>query len=585
MVAAAGNQADGTGSLDLPAADPFLIAVGASDTQHTADPADDTVADFSSRDAVRPPDVVAPGTGVISLRVPGSTLDEEFPAARIGETLLPRQRHVAGRRGRLGLVARLLQARPDLTPDQVKALLRAGAVDLPADVSADGAGASTSRARSRCRRRRTRRRPSSPRCSTSRAVGGPDEEAQRHRARRRDRGERLDGRTLVRPQLVGPQLVGPQLVGQRLGRERMEAEWRGRLRAAAIWLLIALDRRHDGGALPRRSSATFRPTPDVVRVPWWALAIGFAATEVFVIHAHIRGSAHTLSLSELPLVVGLLLATPQDLVIAQVVGPVARAAARAPAAPPVKVAFNIAQFALTATLTVIVLHALVPAPAEIGPGVWTATFVAVGARLARRRRPRARRDRARRGRAAVAASCCGCSAPTSWSRSPTRASGWPARRWSRQDWHAGWLIVPPAVVLILAYRAYLSEHTKHQSLEFLYGVARSLSARARHRDRAGRPARAHARVVPRAHGRDHPVRRRRRPAAAHRRSTPAASAQTMQPVDRRARRRRCAPASATSTRRVVSRSRAPPRWRPTWPSAGSTRRRSRRCPARRGWSA
>ena len=67
VVAAAGNQADGTGRLDLPAADPFLIAVGASDTGGTAATADDTVADFSSRDANRPPDVVAPGTGVISL--------------------------------------------------------------------------------------------------------------------------------------------------------------------------------------------------------------------------------------------------------------------------------------------------------------------------------------------------------------------------------------------------------------------------------------------------------------------------------------------------------------------------------------
>jgi serine protease AprX len=39
-----------------------------------------------------------------------------------------------------GLVALLLQARPSLTPDQVKALLKAGAVNLSADVSADGAG-------------------------------------------------------------------------------------------------------------------------------------------------------------------------------------------------------------------------------------------------------------------------------------------------------------------------------------------------------------------------------------------------------------------------------------------------------------
>jgi len=140
VVAAAGNKADGTGSLDLPAADPFLIAVGASDMQQTADAADDTVADFSSRDAVRPPDFVAPGAGVISLRVPGSTLDEEFPAARVGAGFFRGSGTSQAAAVVSGLVARMLEARPELTPDQVKTLLTAGAVDLPEDVSADGAG-------------------------------------------------------------------------------------------------------------------------------------------------------------------------------------------------------------------------------------------------------------------------------------------------------------------------------------------------------------------------------------------------------------------------------------------------------------
>ena len=44
-----------------------------------------------------------------------------------------------------------------------------------------------------------------------------------------------------------------------------------------------------------------------------------------------------------------------------------------------------------------------------------------------------------------------------------------------QDRRAGWLLLAPACILLLAYRAYLSERTKHESLEFLYGVARSLS--------------------------------------------------------------------------------------------------------------
>lgn len=140
VVAAAGNQADETGRLDLPAADPFLIAVGAADTADTAAQSDDTVADFSSRDAIRPPDFVAPGTHVVSMRVTGSTLDTEFPAARVGDTFFRGSGTSQATAVVTGLVALLLQARPNLTPDQVKALLKAGAVGLGADVSAGGAG-------------------------------------------------------------------------------------------------------------------------------------------------------------------------------------------------------------------------------------------------------------------------------------------------------------------------------------------------------------------------------------------------------------------------------------------------------------
>src|SRR5687768_5508456 len=138
----------------------------------------------------------------------------------------------------------------------------------------------------------------------------------------------------------------------------MEAERNVRLRSRAIWLLVGLI----AIATVALYVAVVRDLPaltDEFRVPWWALAIGFAATEVFVIHAHIRGSAHTLSLSELPLVVGLLLAVPTELIVAQVAGPIlvllfARGSA------PVKVAFNVSQFALTAILSVIVLHVLIP---------------------------------------------------------------------------------------------------------------------------------------------------------------------------------------------------------------------------------
>jgi serine protease AprX len=124
----------------MPAADPYVIAVGATDTNATPDPADDRVADFSNRSALRGPDVVAPGTGIVSLRVPGSTLDEEYPAARVGDGFFRGSGTSQSAAVVSGLAARLLGQRPELTNDQLKALLRAGAVDLADPPSADGAG-------------------------------------------------------------------------------------------------------------------------------------------------------------------------------------------------------------------------------------------------------------------------------------------------------------------------------------------------------------------------------------------------------------------------------------------------------------
>jgi serine protease AprX len=140
VVAAAGNNGADSGTLDLPAADPYVIAVGATDGQGTDDPADDTVADYSSRDANRPPDVVAPGTRIVSLRDPGSTLDTEFPAARIGDGYFRGSGTSQAAAVVSGLSARLFGQRPDLTPDQLKLILRRGAVDLGAPAAAQGAG-------------------------------------------------------------------------------------------------------------------------------------------------------------------------------------------------------------------------------------------------------------------------------------------------------------------------------------------------------------------------------------------------------------------------------------------------------------
>ena len=140
VVASAGNKGASATGLDLPAADPFVIAVGATDTAGTPDPADDTVADFSSRSTARPPDVLAPGTGIVSLRVPGSTLDTEFPGARVGDGYFRGSGTSQAAAVVSGMAARLLQQRPSLTSDQLKALIVAGARDVAGPLAATGAG-------------------------------------------------------------------------------------------------------------------------------------------------------------------------------------------------------------------------------------------------------------------------------------------------------------------------------------------------------------------------------------------------------------------------------------------------------------
>jgi serine protease AprX len=141
VVVAAGNGGAEHPALVNPATDPYVIAVGATDTAGTDRPADDVVADFSSRGtARRQVDLVAPGRSIVSLRDPGSYADTEFPAARVSDTLFKGSGTSQAAAVVSGAVALLLQQRPELTPDQVKALLTGTARHLPRAGAGAGAG-------------------------------------------------------------------------------------------------------------------------------------------------------------------------------------------------------------------------------------------------------------------------------------------------------------------------------------------------------------------------------------------------------------------------------------------------------------
>ena len=58
--------------------------------------------------------MIAPGVGIISLRVPGGFLDEEFPGARVGERLFRGSGTSQSAAVVAGATALILQRRPAL---------------------------------------------------------------------------------------------------------------------------------------------------------------------------------------------------------------------------------------------------------------------------------------------------------------------------------------------------------------------------------------------------------------------------------------------------------------------------------------
>jgi serine protease AprX len=143
VVVSVGNSSFGTSRLNNPAVDPFVIAVGADNTNGTNDPKDDAIPAWSARgDAARRPDLVAPGASVVSLRAGGSNLDLAHPGALVGTSRFFKGSGTSQAAAVVsGAAALLLSQRPNLTPDQVKYLLKSTAVRLPnADLDAQGAG-------------------------------------------------------------------------------------------------------------------------------------------------------------------------------------------------------------------------------------------------------------------------------------------------------------------------------------------------------------------------------------------------------------------------------------------------------------
>jgi serine protease AprX len=139
VVTSAGNDGAENGRLTDPAIDPYVIAVGATDSNsqlngwaaRNTDAASFTEVGSDSRHA----DLVAPGTSLVSLRAPGSFIDRNNPSGLVEGDASGRLFRGSGTSQSAavvsGSVALLLQAYPTLTPDQVKFALTSTADSIP----------------------------------------------------------------------------------------------------------------------------------------------------------------------------------------------------------------------------------------------------------------------------------------------------------------------------------------------------------------------------------------------------------------------------------------------------------------------
>jgi diguanylate cyclase (GGDEF)-like protein len=212
------------------------------------------------------------------------------------------------------------------------------------------------------------------------------------------------------------------------------------------------------------------PVPFVI--PWPVAALGFYLGETNVVEVHFLRERHSFSLSELPGIVGLFFLTPQDYVLACVVG-IGFALLSDRAQSNVKRAFNLAQFSLAAMVALTIFHLIAAPVAAPGPREWLAAFVAAAATSA-----------LEATLVATAISLSG-GAPQfrqlpnmlSFSEMVAMANASLATLAVMVLWvdpRSIILLAVPTLIVFVAYRAYMREREKHERLELLYESSRLL---------------------------------------------------------------------------------------------------------------
>ncbi|MDH3306306.1 MAG: EAL domain-containing protein [Acidimicrobiia bacterium] len=239
-----------------------------------------------------------------------------------------------------------------------------------------------------------------------------------------------------------------------------------------VWLLAIVMAAIAAGVAGQFADLGLLDDGRVYHVPWWSLAIMAYFAEITVVHLRFHRHAHSFSMSEVPLVIGLFCSAPWEVLAALLIGNAAALLINR-RQPPLKLAFNLSMFALEAALAIAVFRAVISLGAPLGAAGWVGAILAMqlgvllanvlinaaihlsGGRLDRREQLEVV------GMTALAAAMNTALALVGvtilWSASET-----------------AWLALVPPVVLFLAYRAYISQRLERSRLESLYEATRVL---------------------------------------------------------------------------------------------------------------
>ena len=244
-----------------------------------------------------------------------------------------------------------------------------------------------------------------------------------------------------------------------------------RLRGAdRVWLLTAL---LAFGALSLFLLARLlhlQPLAAPLHLEWWMLVLPFGFTEIFVVNLPFRRETLTFSLSEIPLIIGLFFAAPEQLLLGQMVG-AGLGLLLHRRQPLIKLCFNLSNLAFTTGIAVLLFNLILGAADPLGPLGWLATFgVAMLVELV--------------GLVTIlTAITLSATRPSDMGRqfgsgiittffNTTLALTIVTLLWSRPE--TAWLPAALASLLFLSYQAHGSLRRKQESLEVLYDSTRHM---------------------------------------------------------------------------------------------------------------